>query len=124
MSHAAVFGALHVSVGLELLFKVYLEDRLTKAGELACCPLGQVCVCVSGHQVLDVLVLLLDNLVTWQLDEVLLVDQRVKQADQSTGVVEEHCVELRGQVLLNLQQLHLGVIDALKRQNWSANVKD
>ena len=80
-----------------------MEDWLTQARELASSPLGQIRVCISGHQVLDVLVLLFDDLITWQLDKVLLVNQRIKEADQSTSIIEEHGVELRGQVLLNLQ---------------------
>ena len=52
---------------------------------------------------LDVLVLLFDDLITWQLDKVLLVNQRIKEADHSTSIIEEHGVELRGQVLLDLQ---------------------
>ena len=58
----------------KLLLEVDLEDDGPESWELSRRTLRHVFVAVHGDQVLDVLVLLLDNLVTWQLDEVLLAD--------------------------------------------------
>ena len=66
---------------------------------------------------LNVLVLFLDNLIARQHDEVLFVDNRIEKLDQGTCVVQVRCVELSRKILLNLEKLHLCVVNALKQAN-------
>ena len=54
---------INVSVRSELLFKVDLENRGAKAGELSCCSLRQISIGIHCHQMLDILMLLFDNFI-------------------------------------------------------------
>lgn len=64
---------------------------------------------------LDILMLLLDNLITWQQDEVLLVNNRVEKLDHASCIVQVGSVELGRYILLNLKKFHLSIINALKK---------
>ena len=72
-----------------------------------------------------VLVLFLNNLVTRQHNEVLFVDNGIEKLDQGTRVVQVRSVELSRKILLNFEQLHLCVVNALNKQiiSWKKVVK-
>ena len=82
-------GGVHIPIGLKLLLKVDLEDGWSKSWELPRGSLGQVGVVIHRHQVFDVLVLLLHDLISWQHDEVLLVNDGVEEFDERARVVQE-----------------------------------
>ena len=86
-----------------MLLKVDLEDAGAEAGELSCCSLREISVGIHCHQMLDILMLLLDNLITWQQDEVLLVNNRVEKLDHASCIVQVCSVELGRYILLNLK---------------------
>ena len=46
----------------------------------------------------------------------LLVDDGIKELDHGSGIVEVRCVEFGREVLLDFQELHLGVINQLQRE--------
>ena len=56
-------GASIISVGLKLLLKVNLENRWSEAGEFSGGTLREVGICIHGHQVLDILVLLFNDFI-------------------------------------------------------------
>ena len=62
---------------------------------------------------LDILVLLLYDFITWQHDEVLLVNDCIEKLDQCTCVVQVGSVELGRQILLDLKKFHLSIVNAL-----------
>lgn len=62
---------------------------------------------------LHILVLLLNNLITWEHDEVLLVNDGVEKFDHGASVVQVGSIELGREILLDFEKLHLGVVDAL-----------
>ena len=76
-----------VSVRLELPLEVNLENGGAKTRELASRPLRQVCVRVHCHQMLHVLVLLLNNFVSWKHYKVLFVDDSVEEFDHGSSIV-------------------------------------
>jgi len=76
-----------ISIGSKLLLKVYLENRGAKAWELSRGPLRQISIGIHGHQVLDILVLFLNDFITRQHYEMLLVNNSIIESDYGPSVV-------------------------------------
>jgi len=60
---------------------------------------------------LDILMFFLRDLITWQHNKLLFVNELVKEEDQSTGIVQECSVELQTCALLTIKKLNLFIVD-------------
>ena len=65
---------------------------------------------------LDILVLLLHYFISWQHDEMLLVDECIEQIDKGPRIVQICSKEFTREILLNVYQVQLSLINQLKRQ--------
>jgi hypothetical protein len=64
-------------------------------------------------QGLDVRVLFFYDLVSWEEDEVVAVEERVEKADKATQVVQVNGLELETMVLLDVEETQLEVVQGL-----------
>jgi hypothetical protein len=56
---------------------------------------------------------LFDYLITWKEYKVLLIEQTIKQFDESTQVIEIRSLELEAMFLLNIEELQLVIVEDL-----------
>lgn len=82
--------------------EINLEDGSAKASELPRLAPAQIFISLHRHQVLDVFVLFLADLVAWQLDEMFLVQDAIKEQDHCSEVIQERHVKLLATILLDV----------------------